>query len=512
MFQRIKPFQTKPMLCIEAAAGPCGLVVFGASGDLAHRKLFVSLFELWRADLMSRMFYCLGCGRTNFSDQAFREKVGQSLQQATDGSLEAIQAFLQHVYYLAGDYRDNDFYRRICQRSMELETFHQVEGVRIFYLSVPPFLYGDIIERIGQMRLMCPAATGRLQPVRIVIEKPFGSDLASARQLDHILKRYFQENQIYRIDHFLGKETVQNLLVFRFANSLFEPVWNRNYIDHIQITIAEKIGVEHRGDFYDKTGALRDMFQNHILQMLTLVAMEPPVAFDADSIRDEKTKLLRSLRPLTERDVARYVVRGQYSAGLIDGQPVVGYRDERGVAKDSATETFVAAKVFVDNWRWKDVPFYVRTGKRLKRKLTELVVQFKPIPYSMFRGNGLEMPPPNVLRFQIQPDEGIYLQLQAKHPGSKMCINTLEMALDYQEVFGVQMPEAYQRLLLDCMLGDPTLFDRQDSIELCWQYVMPILQFWQQRTGDVFEYPAGAAEIPPAEQLMVADGRRWNAL
>lgn len=500
------------MLCIEAAAGPCGLVVFGASGDLAHRKLFASLFELWRADLVSRQFFCLGCGRTEFSDQAFREKVSQSVRQASDASAESIQPFVERMYYLAGDYQDSGYYQRICQRLAELETRHQIDGARIFYLSVPPFLYGDIIDHIGQMRLMCPAATGRMQSVRIVIEKPFGSDLASAQRLDRVLKRYFQENQIYRIDHFLGKETVQNLLVFRFANSLFEPVWNRNYIDHIQITVAEKLGVEHRGDFYDKTGALRDMFQNHILQMLALTAMEPPVSFDAESIRDEKTKLLRSLRPITEQNVLAYVARGQYRAGDIDGQPVCGYRDEQGVAANSTTETFVAAKLFVDNWRWKDVPFYVRTGKRLKRKLTEIVVQFKPIPHSMFRVSGFDAPPPNVLRFQIQPDEGIYLQLQAKHPGSKVCIHTLEMAMDYQEVFGIQMPEAYQRLLLDCMLGDPTLFNRQDSIELCWQYVMPILDAWQRSSEDLFLYPAGSASIEPADRLMRADGRRWNAL
>ncbi len=505
--------QKQEMLCIEATAGPCGFVVFGASGDLAHRKLFASLFELYRRELISRQFYCIGCGRSVYSDEVFRDKVRISLQSVFKiGQDATLEAFLRQIYYVAGDYADAELYQRLCRRAVELDEAHNVDGVRIFYLSVPPFLYADIVENIGRMRLMCPAATGRMQQVRLVVEKPFGRDLHTAKELDAVLGRHFKESQIYRIDHYLGKETVQNILVFRFANSLFEPVWNRNYIDSVQITIAETLGIEHRADYYDKTGALRDMFQNHILQILALVAMEPPVSFEADRVRDEKVKLLRAMRTLTAADVTQYFVRGQYKEGTVDGKPVPGYRQEEGVADGSNTETFVAAKLFVDNWRWKGVPFYLRTGKRLRRKLTEVAITFKQIPHSMFRTGGIEDMPPNVLRFQIQPNEGMFLSLQAKRPGSKLCMSTLEMDVDYQQVFGVQMPEAYQRLLLDCMLGDQTLFTRHDSILASWEYLMPVLDFWQQSPQGLFIYPSGSGNMVEAERLLDAVPHSWNKI
>lgn len=512
--QRIEAvLQKQGMLCIDATAGPCGLVVFGASGDLAHRKLFASLYELYRRELISRRFYCVGCGRSAYPDDVFRDKVRASLQSVFQiGQDATLEAFLKQIYYVAGDYAAPDLYQRICQRTTELDTIHNVEGVRIFYLSVPPFLYAEIVENIGRMRLTCPAATGRIQQVRLVVEKPFGRDLQSAKELDAVLGRHFKESQIYRIDHYLGKETVQNILVFRFANSLFEPVWNRNYIDNVQITIAETLGIEHRADYYDKTGALRDMFQNHILQILALVAMEPPVSFEADRVRDEKVKLLRAMRAISHDDVPRFFVRGQYTNGTIDGKPVLGYRQEEGVADGSNTETFVAAKLFVDNWRWKGVPFYLRTGKRLRRKLTEVVITFKQIPHSMFRTGGIEEMPPNVLRFQIQPNEGMFLSLQAKRPGSKLCMSTLEMDVDYQQVFGVQMPEAYQRLLLDCMLGDQTLFTRHDSILTSWELLMPALEYWQSHPDTLEFYPAGSDATAAAHQLIEGDGGGWNLL
>jgi len=377
---------------------------------------------------------------------------------------------------------------------------------------VPPVLYGEIADKLGALKLNCPAATGRFEQVRLVVEKPFGRDLDSAKELDRLLGRHFQESQIYRIDHYLGKETVQNLLIFRFANSLFEPVWNRNYIDHIQITIAETLGVEHRANYYDKSGALRDMFQNHILQMLALVAMEPPVSFEADRVRDEKVKLLRGLRPLTPEDAESSFIRGQYGPGQVDGKAVRGYLEEEGVAADSATETYVAAKLYVDNWRWKGVPFYLRTGKRLARRLTEIAITFRHVPHSMFMTAGLEDMPPNVLRFQIQPEEGMYLSLQAKRPGSKLCMSTLEMTVDYQQVFGVKMPEAYQRLLLDAMLGDQTLFDRHDSILTSWEYLMPVLDSWQSEGGRPIVYPAGSSGPSQSETLLHSDGRLWDKL
>ena len=501
------------MLCVEAAAGPCGVVVFGASGDLAHRKLYASLYELFRRDLMSRKFYCIGCGRSEYSNDVFRDKVRASLMESVGTVDEALlKLFLRQLYYVAGDYADAGLYRRLCEKMAELENFYDIDGVRLFYLSVPPFLYGPIVEKLGSLKLNCPAATGRFQQVRLVVEKPFGHDLKTAQELDRVLGRHFQESQIYRIDHYLGKETVQNLLVFRFANSLFEPIWNRNYIDHVQITIAETLGVEHRGSFYDKTGALRDMFQNHLLQMLALVAMEPPVSFEADRVRDEKVKLLRSLRGLTHDEVAQSFVRAQYGPGTAGGQAVRGYLEEEGVAKDSTTETFVAAKLHVDNCRWKGVPFYLRTGKRLKKRLTEIVITFRQVPHSMFVSAGLSELPPNVLRFQIQPDEGVHLSLQAKRPGSKLCISTLEMDVDYQQVFGVKMPEAYQRLLLDCMLGDQTLFTRHDSIIASWEFLMPVLEYWQSHSKKPILYPAGSSVPTEAQILMEADGRAWDEL
>lgn len=484
------------MLCMETAAGPTGFVVFGASGDLAHRKLYTSLYELYRRELMSNCFYLIGCGRSQYSHEAFRALVKKSVLAADNTADEQkLTAFISRFYYLSGDYSQPQFYQKICDMTTELDAKYCLDGNRIFYLSVPPFLYETIIEKLGELRLMCPAASGRLENVRLVIEKPFGRDLDSARRLDEKLHLYFDESQIYRIDHYLGKETVQNLLIFRFANSIFEPLWNRNFIEHVQINIAESVGLEHRAGYYDKSGALRDMFQNHMLQMLAMVAMESPVSFAADSVRDEKAKLLRSIRPISADQVDQYFVRGQYGPGILEGKEAHGYLDEEGVPANSTTETFVAGKLFIDNWRWKDVPFYLRTGKRLSRKLTEIIITFKQVPHSMFDASGLVDIPQNTLRFQIQPNEGMYLSLQAKRPGSKICMSNLEMAVDYQKVFDVKMPEAYQRLLLDCMLGDQTLFTRRDSVEAAWKLLMPVLEAWQKAGEKLDVYPSGASQI-----------------
>ncbi|MHC4290838.1 MAG: glucose-6-phosphate dehydrogenase [Planctomycetota bacterium] len=504
--------QKQDMLCIEAIAGPTGFAVFGASGDLAYRKLYPSLYELFRRDLMSDHFYVLGCGRSEYSDQNFQDSVEKALRQGLGEFDETkLKSFIEHFFYISGAYEEDRFYRDICQNLQRLDEQFNVSGTRVFYLSVPPFLYEPIADKIGQMKLNCPTVSGRIQDIRLVIEKPFGRDLASAQQLDNTLHRHFDESQIYRIDHYLGKETVQNLLIFRFANSIFEPVWNRDYIDHVQITVAEQVGVEHRAGYYDKSGALRDMFQNHLLQMLSLVAMEAPVSFAADRIRDEKVKLLRSVRRIALEDVGKQFIRAQYAAGSVDDKPVAGYLQEHGVPQDSMTETFAAGKLFIDNWRWKDVPFYLRTGKRLKRKLTEIVITFKNVPHSMFQMEGLDDLPPNVLRFQIQPQEGMYLSLQAKRPGSKICMSTLEMAVDYQEVFGIKMPEAYQRLLLDCMLGDQTLFTRHDSILASWEILMPVLESWaQHKTID--SYPAGGGGPDSQDKLWADSDSGWSGL
>lgn len=491
---RVEATVQKQVLCREPAAGPSSFVVFGASGDLAYRKLYSSLFELFRQDLMSPRFYLLGCGRSRFTDEHFRTSIEQSLRSnIKQADEQSLREFVSRFYYVSGDYSDPALYKRICDRAAELDEQFDIAGSRIFYFSVPPSLYETIAEKLGELKLNCPTASGRFQQIRLVIEKPFGHDLRSAVELDHKLHRHFNESQIYRIDHYLGKETVQNLLVFRFANSIFEPVWNRNHIDNVQITAAEQVGVEHRAGYYDQSGALRDMFQNHLLQMLTMVAMEPPTSFEADRVRDEKVKLLRSIRRFEAADVNRFFVRGQYGAGVVEGRPVKGYLEEEGVSADSRTETFAAAVLFVDNWRWKGVPFYLRTGKRLTRKITEIVITFKQVPHLMFPQEEFEQMTANVLRFQIQPQEGMYLSLQAKRPGSKICMSSLEMAVDYQEVFGIQMPEAYQRLLLDCMTGDSTLFTRHDSVIASWELLMAVLESWEQSRAGLLTYAAGSS-------------------
>ncbi len=503
----------REMLCIETAAGPCSLVVFGASGDLAHRKLFPSLLELFAGDLISRRFYLIGCGRTAMTHDDFREGIDRALRgRISDRAASDQGDFLKRCFYVQGRYDSPDLYGSLREEMTRLDELFEVDGTRLFYLSVPPDLYGVIAEHLSESKLSCPAASGHLQQVRLVVEKPFGKDLRSAEELDRKLHLCFHESQIFRLDHYLGKETVQNILVFRFANSLFEPLWNRNYIDHVQITLSESLGVEHRAGYYDRTGALRDMFQNHMLQMLALVAMEPPSSFQPDHVRDEKNKLLRSVSPISLREEDCQIVRGQYGPGMIDGRSVPGYRQEDEVDPQSQTETFVAARLMIDNWRWKGVPFYLRSGKRLPRKLTEIVIVFKSIPHSLFHEAGLEELPRNVLRFQIQPEEGTFLSLQAKRPGSKICMSTLEMAVEYHKVFGVEMPEAYQRLLLDCMIGDQTLFTRHDSILLSWGLLQPVLEQWESGKADIYVYESGTSTIDPAEKLIRKLGHTWMPL
>jgi len=499
--------------CAEVAAGPNALVVFGASGDLTHRKLLVSIFELHTQGLLDERFYILGCGRKKFSDEQFRSKAEQSIRSDSDFlSSRDLDAFLGKLYYIDGDYSDAGFYQHLKARLAELNRIYDISGSTVFYMSVPPFLYTTIVEHLGSAGLACPQGLDAQQQPKLIVEKPFGRDLKTAVELNGSISRCFKESQIYRIDHYLGKETVQNILMLRFANTIFEPLWNRNYIDNVQITIAETVGVEHRAGYYDTAGALRDMFQNHMLQMFTLVAMESPISFEADYIRDEKVKLLRSIRPLDVDRLGHFCVRGQYGPGSANGKAVKGYLEEAGVAANSRTETFVAMKLFVDNWRWQGVPFYLRTGKRLAAKDTEIAITFRKVPHSMFSSAGLDELPANVLVLQIQPEEGISLSYQAKKPGSKICMSTLNMNFSYKSVFMVDMPEAYQRLLLDCMVGDQTLFTRQDDVEVSWQLLTPLLQAWERDESAPATYAAGSESFPEADRLIEADCRQWRKL
>ena len=499
------------IVCAEVSAGACALVVFGASGDLTGRKLLPSLWQIFDRGLLDERFFLIGVGRKEFTDEQFREISLQAIQKVYgDIPPDKLRSFTNKFYYINGDYGDTSFYKNLSGRLKELDKKHKADGAFIFYLAVPPFLYETIVENLHSEELSCPR--GSKPTARLVVEKPFGRDLQSALQLNKKIHNCFEESQVYRIDHYLGKETVQNILMFRFANSIFEPVWNRNYIDHIQITIAESVGIEHRAGYYDKAGALRDMFQNHMLQMLSLAAMEPPLSFEANHIRDEKVKLLRSVRPFTSERLQNNIVRGQYGPGRMDGKKVIGYRAEPNVKADSRTETFIAAKLFIDNWRWKDVPFYLRTGKRLAHKDTEIAITFKNVPHSMFTAAGLEDIAPNVLVLQIQPEEGISLSFQAKRPGSKICMSTLNMNFDYRSVFSVEMPEAYQRLLLDCMVGDQTLFTRYDDVEVSWTFLKPVLEAWEKDKSKPYEYPAGCESFPQADTLIESDGRTWRKL
>jgi len=512
--QEIRPqMNSESFICEEAPAQPGAMVVFGASGDLTSRKLIPSLFELERRSLLSERFYLLGVGRKKLSDEKFRQIAQQAIRQSLNNvTVNQTQSFIDKLYYTSGDYSSASFYKSIKERIAKLSTKHKVGDTLVFYLAVPPILYSTIVEYLSSSGLSCPDNLTGSQKARLVVEKPFGRDLRSAAELNRTIQKCFDETQVYRIDHYLGKETVQNILIFRFANAIFEPVWNRDYIDHVQITIAESLGVEHRGGYYDKAGALRDIFQNHMLQMLSLVTMEPPTSFEADRVRDEKVKLLRSIRPFDLKPWSMNFVRGQYGPGTINGKEVVGYRDEPGVSSDSKTETFVAAKLFIDNWRWKDVPFYLRTGKRLRTKDTEIAIFFKKVPHSMFVSAGLADMPPNVLVLQMQPEEGISLSFQAKRPGSKICMSTLNMNFSYKSIFSVEMPEAYQRLLLDCMLGDQTLFNRYDSVEIAWQLLTPVLDAWQDEGSAPWLYAAGSESFTQADTLIESDGRAWRKL
>jgi len=490
----------------------CTMVIFGGSGDLTRRKLVPALYTLSRNRVIPSGFAVLAVSRSPMSDTEYRQKLRDSVDSSKEDApsdSDTWESFSDRVHYLSADFHDPETYQKIEQRLRALQDSRQTGGNCIYYLATPPGDYEDIINHLGRSGL----ARKQTGWIRIIIEKPFGRDLASARDLNQVVRSVFREDAIYRIDHYLGKETVQNLLVFRFANGIFEPLWGRQYVDHVQITAAENIGIGSRGPYYEQAGALRDMIQNHMLQLLTLVAMEPPPDFEADSVRDEKAKVLRSIRQVSPSEIDALAVRGQYSRGFIQGNAVAGYHEERGVAADSRTETFAAMRFLIDNWRWAGVPFYVRTGKNLPKRLTEIALQFRRTPHLIFSQAPTDEVEPNVLALRIQPDEGITLKFGAKLPGQAMNIRSVNMDFRYGSTFGAHLSSAYQRLILDCMLGDLTLFDRADSVEAAWGLVQPFLERWENdRRRPIPTYASGTWGPSEADDLLAGEHRRWRRL
>jgi len=487
------------------------MVIFGATGDLTKRKLFPALYNLARDKFLPSSFAIVGVGRQEMTSEEFRGEMYENLKEFAGGDSngELLDWFCNRTFYTGGDFDDDkklfkdlkDLLAQVCAK-------HDIPENFFYYMAIPPDLFANVAKKIVRNGL------GREENGnwrRFIFEKPFGRDLSSAKKLNADLLAILKERQIYRIDHYLGKETVQNILVFRFGNSIFEPIWNRNFIDHVQITVAETLGVEARGGYYDKAGALRDMIPNHIFQLLTLTAMEPPVSFQANAVRDEQAKILAAIQPFTPEDALHRAVRGQYDGGAVDGKKVPRYRDEEKVAKDSSTETFAALHLSIDNWRWADVPFFLRTGKRLDQKHSSIIIQFKKAPFVLFRGTSVERLRTNRIEIHIQPDEGITLHFGAKIPGPVVNVGAVDMDFNYVDHFGTQMSTGYERLLFDCMIGDATLFQRADMVEASWQIVTPILDVWRAIPARDFpNYEAGTWGPPGADELLAVDGRAWK--
>ena len=490
------------------ATEPCAVILFGASGDLAKRKVIPAMYDLAVHNSLGERYAIIGFARTAMSDDSFRATVGEAAKGISEvGPIDPAKwdAFASNLHYNAGDYSDQQAYAALAKRLAELEADKNLGGNRLFYLSTPPEVYPDIIEQLGRAGLSRPANPNSW--VRTIVEKPFGRNLATAKELNKKVQCVFEEGQVYRIDHYLGKDTVQNLLVLRFGNGIFEPLWNRNYVDHVQITASETLGVERRGGFYETAGALRDMIQSHVLQLTSLCSVEPPASFDATAVRNEKLKVLQSIRPYDLEGVAQAVIRGQYAPGELNGKKLPGYRQEPGVSGTSRTETFVAMRVLVDNWRWAGVPFYLRTGKRLAKRSIDIMIQFRRAPHIVFREKEIE---PNRLILNIQPDEGISVSFGAKRPGTEMSIGNVTMNFSYQEGFGESTRSAYATLVNDCVRGDATLFDRADSVEAAWSLVDPILDVWSAaKSAKVPEYAAGSWGPKESDNLLERDGRKW---
>ncbi|WP_165020436.1 MULTISPECIES: glucose-6-phosphate dehydrogenase [unclassified Dysgonomonas] len=486
------------------------LVIFGASGDLTYRKLIPAIFDLHKQGSLPANFAVLGVARSPFSDDSFREKMKEGVKKfatAKDASDEELDSFCKMLHYLAINTDDGKEYSKLKDRLAELDKTDKTAGNYIFYLSTPPTLYPLIPRYLAEQGLNKEEGNFR----RIIIEKPFGTDLQTAISLNASLMKDYEEDQIYRIDHYLGKETVQNVLVTRFANGIYEPLWNRNYIHHIEITAAESIGVENRGSYYDHSGALRDMVQNHLLQLLALVAMEPPMAIDSVAIRNEKLKVFQALRPMSKEDLVNNVIRGQYTSSKIKGNYTKGYREEKDVDPESRTDTFFAMKLFIDNWRWGGVPFYIRSGKRLPTRVSEIVIHFKPTPQNLFIENKEFCNDGNILVLRIQPDEGILLKTGMKVPGSGYQVKNVNMDFHYTQLEGMYVPEAYERLLLDCMIGDSTLYIRGDALESTWKFVQPLIDFWENNPdAPLYGYPAGSWGPACADDLIEGEQLTWR--
>ncbi len=500
-------------LRLERIPDPGVFVLFGATGDLAHRKVIPALYQLWRTNLLPHDFHIMCIGRREYDDESYRAEIRASLEQHSRTKPiedDTWSALADRIVYHRGDFADPALFDGLSERLDRMDREQGTRGNRLYYLATQPSAFSEIIAQLGRAGLDHERHEGGWR--RVIIEKPFGRDGESAKRLNREIGKVFRESQVYRIDHYLGKETVRNLLVFRFGNSLFEPLWNRRYVDHVQITVAEAIGVEDRGAFYEETGASRDFLQNHLLQLLALVAMEPPATFDADALRDEKVKVLRAISELTPDQVRSDVVRGQYGPGWVQGQAVPGYRDEPEVDPESETETYVAARLSIDDWRWSGVPMYLRTGKRLPKRSTEIAIQFRPVPHRLFRESSSD-PEPNLLAIRIQPDEGIMLRFGAKTPGLGVDVRNVTMDFTYGSAFAVDSPDAYETLILDALLGDASLFTRADEVEEAWSIVDPIIFSWADSDPPSFpNYAAGTWGPEAADDLMAREGRRWRRI